>query len=1282
MENVREDEILLDAMEQSDRAQQLRLISEKCSDDPALQQRVVELLDAATQPDSLLDQPVSLPPTKGTRCGETMDLSGRRIGDYKLLQQIGEGGFGVVYMAEQTKPLRRKVALKVIKPGMDSKEVSARFQAERQALAIMDHPNIAKVFDAGETFDGRAYFVMELVKGKPLTEYADGNNLSTAERLALFGDVCRAVHHAHQKGVIHRDLKPSNVMVTLHDGRPVPKVIDFGVAKALNQPLTQDTMFTRYGQVIGTPQYMSPEQAEMSGLDIDTRSDVYSLGVLLYELLTGRTPFTAEEIGQAGLEEMRRIIREREPQKPSLAIQTLDAQSASFIATHRSSQPESLRKMVRGELDWIVMKALEKDRKRRYDSANLFADDVDRYLNKDAVLATPPTVRYRLWKSYRRNRAAWLTGTAIAGSLLIALVSALVSLRQSRHQALVAVKLKSEAVMARDEMARQSEIASESANASKEVLSLLLNVLSKSQVNPVTEQEFTVREVLNELASASHVDSADVGWSADSKPGSFARIPPEFVAQLNLQMGRSFGRSGNTQQAETQLTSARKICVQVHGANHLETAKCERYLGYFTDDPGLIRSAIEKEMLADSKGALVSSRTRLAALMTRRGDLDTAESLLRQACQDYDPRLRVDELNEIPFMHLARLLRRKGELVGAAEAERHAVSVAKSIFNTKESWWLSKGRALRAEGVSEDAEYAFLVAAELQTNQDTDDAHYYLGFVYQELGEPELAAQHFGKSAQLNRGHQDSQRLSTVANELVNIAIRSPMSSGSEAALKEGLAGVMENQSAEASFIRMCRVATRIASKEQSLLGPVVMEFAEQLESRYADELGVSSDQLSVISTLTNCLLGNPRESQLAKVMGEQSEFKGAKALRISMVHALILNDLWAGLPASAIFQLIDDAIEIENRDVAADLFRIAFAKSKTDEEFTNQLSQLCDRLELAVGNENDSLDITSCRLLAIRDLLRGDHDEARRWLRSTNLTVSEVSKLTWRQIRKLGLCEEEIQVAKFWIQDREAKDEGVAYQIAYVGRSYYNVGDYEQAKDYLRRAIQVADENDHQSASAWCRLELAMVMKLSGQTKEAKAVMKEVLARADGLSGHGRLTMDFVQWMAKLSMGPRLASQVLDEMTPYRLELKDNSFFVIALAEAYELSGNVEDAVACYEEHAKRCYLNAQVPTRWVDERLIKLLTETGQIERAESLFRELLAIRMAKAGSLHPRVAFTQMHLAKLLIDHDKSNDEAIKLLKDARAILSHHPIVPDQFLSEIDRSLGHLQPTVAKR
>lgn len=372
---------------------------------PALSERIRKVLQAV----AMMEQRHTID------YGGAADRVGATIGRYKLLERIGEGGFGVVYMAEQQQPIRRKVALKVIKPGVDTRQVIARFEAERQALALMDHENIAKVLDAGATDSGRPYFVMELVHGVPITEFCDKNQFTPRERLGLFVEVCRAVQHAHTKGIIHRDIKPTNVLVTLHDGVPVPKVIDFGVAKATGQQLTEKTLFTNFAQMVGTPLYMSPEQAEMTSIDVDTQSDVYSLGVVLYELLTGTTPLDSKRLKQAAFDEVRRIIREEETQRPSTRLSTMGEQARSVTARARgNNDAKQLGQLMRGELDWIVMKALEKERSRRYETPNAFARDIERYLRDDPVEACPPSAWYRFRKFARRRKAILLAVSGVA----------------------------------------------------------------------------------------------------------------------------------------------------------------------------------------------------------------------------------------------------------------------------------------------------------------------------------------------------------------------------------------------------------------------------------------------------------------------------------------------------------------------------------------------------------------------------------------------------------------------------------------------------------------------------------------------------------------------------------------------------------------------------------------------------------------------------------------------------------------------------------------------------
>jgi WD40 repeat protein/serine/threonine protein kinase len=415
---MNEEEIFHEALARNP-ADRAAYLDGACRGDPALRASVDALLRANVGAGGFLISPARDAAVELKTAAEGPSTA---IGPYKLLEQIGEGGFGVVYLAEQTRPVRRKVALKVLKPGMDTRQVVARFEAERQALAVMDHPNIAKVLDGGATAAGRPYFVMELVKGVPITEFCDHNHLTPRQRLELFVSVCQAVQHAHQKGIIHRDLKPSNVLVVMQDATPVPKVIDFGIAKALGQELTDKTLFTGFAQMIGSPLYMSPEQAGQSGLDVDTRSDIYSLGVLLYELLTGTTPVSKERFKEATYDEIRRIIREEEPPRPSTRLSD-SKDTRPSVSQRRQTEPTRLTRLVRGELDWIVMKALEKDRNRRYDSANGFAADVHRYLADEPVQACPPSAWYRSRKFARRNRRVLVTAGVVLAALLVAVGS-------------------------------------------------------------------------------------------------------------------------------------------------------------------------------------------------------------------------------------------------------------------------------------------------------------------------------------------------------------------------------------------------------------------------------------------------------------------------------------------------------------------------------------------------------------------------------------------------------------------------------------------------------------------------------------------------------------------------------------------------------------------------------------------------------------------------------------------------------------------------------------------
>jgi serine/threonine protein kinase len=473
--------VFLAAAEADNAADRAAVVDRLCGADDELRHRVETLLRAHDAPGSFLEcttrDPVATvdQPPPAERLGTT-------IGPYKLLEQIGEGGMGAVWMAQQTEPVKRLVAVKLIKAGMDSRQVIARFEAERQALALMDHANIARVLDAGTTAAGRPYFVMDLVRGVPITKYCDEHRLTPRQRLELFLPICQAIQHAHQKGVIHRDLKPTNVLVALYDGRPVPKVIDFGVAKATGQALTEKTLVTGFGNIVGTLEYMSPEQAEINQLDIDTRSDIYSLGVLLYELLAGSTPFSRKKLEKAGMLEMLRVIREVEPTRPSAKLSTADG--LPTLAANRGTEPAQLTRLVRGELDWIVMKALEKDRSRRYETANGFALDIQRYLADEPVAAGPPSATYRLRKFVRRYRKPLAALGAMAVLMALGTV--------------ISIGFASWAIRERDNADSQKRLEEASLKRALEVVDTMLTRVAEDRLANVPQMEPVRRKILKD----------------------------------------------------------------------------------------------------------------------------------------------------------------------------------------------------------------------------------------------------------------------------------------------------------------------------------------------------------------------------------------------------------------------------------------------------------------------------------------------------------------------------------------------------------------------------------------------------------------------------------------------------------------------------------------------------------------------------------------------------------------------------------------------------------------
>ena len=559
------------------------------------------------------------PPARPTEMNAADLRSGDRVAHYKILEPLGEGGFAVVYLAEQEMPVCRRVALKIIKLGMDTKQVIARFEAERQALAMMNHPGVAKVFDASITDTGRSYFVMEHVPGEPITEYCDRHRLTTQQRLELFMEVCDAVQHAHQKGIVHRDLKPSNVLVMIADGQAVPKIIDFGVAKALHQKLTERTLFTEQGQLIGTPEYMSPEQAERSGLDIDTRSDIYSLGVLLYELLTGALPFDPTTLRQAAFTEIQRIIREVEPPKPSTRWSSLGDKSTTY-AQKRRADPRSLLRELRGDLDWITMKALEKDRTRRYPTASELAADLARHLNHEPVAAGPPSAAYQVKKYIRRHRVGVTASAALALALLAGIIGTSVGLVSATRAAADA----EEARAAEAQQRREAETQAAIAQAVNDFLNDdLLAAAAPQEQGP----DVTMREILE---------------AASKKIEGRFRDEPLVEASIRATLGSTYWRLGDYEAAEPYLAEALDLRRRELGEerplvltsmNNL--AGLFRDMGRFGDAQRLYEKTLQirRQLLGEAHPETLISMNNLAVLYIDQHQYPEAERLYLQTLQ-------------------------------------------------------------------------------------------------------------------------------------------------------------------------------------------------------------------------------------------------------------------------------------------------------------------------------------------------------------------------------------------------------------------------------------------------------------------------------------------------------------------------------------------------------------------------------------------------------------------------------------------------------------------------
>jgi len=1198
----------------------------ECGDDSGLRAVVEALLRDHEKAGSFLSGDAVVSAGLNTEIASHMpEEAGGRIGPYKLLQQIGEGGCGIVWMAEQEHPVRRRVALKVIKLGMDTKQVIARFEAERQALALMDHPNIARVLDAGATDAGRPYFVMELVRGIKITKYCDDNNLTTEARLGLFTQICHAVQHAHQKGIIHRDIKPSNILVTLHDGVPVPKVIDFGIAKATTgQQLTDKTIFTAFEQFIGTPAYMSPEQAEMSGLDIDTRSDIYALGVLLYELLTGQPPFDPKELLASGLDAMRRTIREQEPPRPSTRLSTLLAADLTAVAKHHQSDAAKLAHTLRGDLDWIVMKALEKDRTRRYETANGLALDIQRHLNDEPVTACPPSSIYRFRKMVRRNKMVFAAGSAVIAAILLGLgVSSWMFFKERRARER-AVAAEQEQERLRQSAEIQEKKATAEATKNEQVAQFLTDMLRSLASSEALRRDRTaLREILDktaERASKDLKDQPDVGATLRFnlgkvylELGDYAKseaLHREALAIARMIWGNEHGnvmaclaalslvgtKIGNFAEAEKMQREALAIARSLYGKEHpvvavqlTDFATILRLRGKLAEAESVQRESltINRKLLGSEHVELAASLAGLAAILDDCHRPAEAESLFREALAMQRKLLGNENLKVAYTLgNLALVLKSEGKLAEAESMEREVLAMRRKLLGDEHpevaTCLDNLANTLSDRDKLTEAEPMHREALAMRRKL-LGSEHLQVGTSLNNLGK---SLHKSGNLAEAEVVHREALALKRKLHGVEHESTATSLSHLGMVMLELGKLEEAEVLLGEALAMRQS-----LFGKENSLVAASIANLAVALhyQRRYAEAETMHREALAMRRNLEGDEHPSVAESlgYLAWVLHDQGKLTEAATMHreaLAMLRKVHGND-----HSSVVVFLIRLGVTLRKQDKAAEAESVVREALQTARKLfgdvhpdvARSLHEL-GRLLKSRGEPSDAAGMFREALEIRRKCSGNEHPDVAEVLHDLGHAIQERGDLEEAE----KAFREAIELNRKLFGSEHLK---VAEVLNCLGNAILERGDTSEAARLYRDSLEVKRKllgNEHQDVAAAAAM-LALCLLDSGRFAEAEPIARESLAIREKL-----LPDDWKTFNSRSVLGGTLLGQ------------KEYAKAEPLLLSGYEGMKQREDKIP----NAARIRLRQGV------ERLTRLYTETGKLEKAAEWRKRLADIAKAE--------------------------------------------------------------------